>query len=144
MTTPDEAPESTPTEPDLAYVTAFEDAMERMRRRFFSAVTSGPPTEPQKLAVIRIRELVIDLAAQIEVDVPTGRNKSIALTALEDVAMRANRGIFDPVAAAERAEAASLQEQVRVLKRKLEDVADVAAGASGVANAAMNAAGRPR
>jgi hypothetical protein len=28
--------------------------------------------------------------------VPAGRNKSLALTALEDVQMRANRGIFAP------------------------------------------------
>lgn len=123
MTTPDEAPEKTPTEPDLGYVTAFEDAMERMRRRFFTAATSVPPTEQQKLAVIRIRELVIDLAAQIEVDVPAGRNKSIALTALEDVAMRANRGIFDPVAAAERAEISDLRVRLDAAERAVSEAA---------------------
>lgn len=32
----------------------------------------------------------------VDVVVPPGRNKSLALTALEDVQMRGNRGIFAP------------------------------------------------
>lgn len=64
--------------------------------RFFTASGGQPPTEQQKLNVARLRELVVDLATAIEDCVPDGRNKSLALTALEDVQMRANRGIFAP------------------------------------------------
>ena len=39
-------------------------------------------------------EAVVELGHRIEFLTPAGRNKSLALTALEDVHMRANRGIF--------------------------------------------------
>ncbi len=69
---------------------------ERAEARFFTAAGSPPPTEEQKFAVQELRSLVVDLGTQIEETVPNGRNKSLALTALEDVLMRANRGIFAP------------------------------------------------
>lgn len=46
--------------------------------------------------VVALREHIVALAAQIMVRVPEGRNKALALTALEDVQMRGNRGLFAP------------------------------------------------
>lgn len=46
--------------------------------------------------VVRLRNKVQALAIDIDLLVPPGRNKALALTALEDVQMRANRGIFAP------------------------------------------------
>ncbi len=66
--------------------------------RFFTATVGQPPTEQQRLDVAKLRELIVELATAIEDRVPNGRNKSLALTALEDVQMRANRGIFAPTA----------------------------------------------
>lgn len=62
--------------------------------RFATAATSQPPSAEQKRAVEQLREAIIHVASHIEAHVPHGRNKSLALTALEDVQMRANRGIF--------------------------------------------------
>ena len=62
--------------------------------RFFTASAGQPPTEQQKLDVAKLRDLIVDLATGIEDRVPAGRHKDLALTALEDVQMRANRGIF--------------------------------------------------
>lgn len=65
-----------------------------LEQRFMTAAGGTPPTDDQKNAVRQIQEAVVNLASHIEAHVPTGRNKSLALTALEDVHMRANRGIF--------------------------------------------------
>lgn len=73
---------------------------ERVAARFFTASAGAPPTDEQKVLVADLRELVIDLGLAIESRVPAGRNKSLALTALEDVQMRANRAIFDPESSA--------------------------------------------
>ena len=62
--------------------------------RFFTASSGQPPTNGQKNSVAVLRQYTIELAAAIDEHVPESRNKSIALTALEDVLMRANRGIF--------------------------------------------------
>jgi hypothetical protein len=62
--------------------------------RFFTAASSGPPTDEQRISSGEVRAATIRLAAHINARVPNGRDKSIALTALEDVLMRANRGIF--------------------------------------------------
>jgi hypothetical protein len=58
------------------------------------AAGGQPPTDEQRDAVRQIQEAVVSLAAHIGAHVPGGRNKSLAMTALEDVHMRANRGIF--------------------------------------------------
>lgn len=65
-----------------------------LEERFMTAAGGTPPTDEQRAAVAQIGKVVIDLASHIEAHVPAGRNKSLALTALEDVQMRANRGIF--------------------------------------------------
>jgi len=62
--------------------------------RFFTAATGEPPTAEQKNAVAVLRQHIVELGASIEDLVPAGRNKSLALTALEDVQMRANRAVF--------------------------------------------------
>lgn len=67
---------------------------QQARARFQTAVSGKPPTPEQRAAVNMLQEKVIDLASLIGEVVPDGRNKSIALTALEDVHMRANRGVF--------------------------------------------------
>jgi hypothetical protein len=46
--------------------------------------------------VVALRDRIVALGAEIERRVPAGRNKSLALTALEDVQMRGNRGLFAP------------------------------------------------
>lgn len=73
---------ATPTEAET------EAAYENAEKRFFTA--SEHPD------VVRLRELIQELGAAIDLVVPNGRNKSLALTHLEDVQMRANRGIFAP------------------------------------------------
>lgn len=72
-------------------------AHDAAEQRFFTASAGKPPTDQQKLDVAKLRELIVDLATAIEDRVPNGRHKSLALTALEDVQMRANRGIFSPI-----------------------------------------------
>lgn len=71
-------------------------ARKRVEARFFTASSGPDPTEQQKLDVAKLRELIVDLGTAIEDRIPDGRNKSLALTALEDVQMRANRAIFAP------------------------------------------------
>jgi len=46
--------------------------------------------------VVALRDVIVELGAQIEARVPAGRNKALALTALEDVQMRGNRALFAP------------------------------------------------
>ncbi len=65
-----------------------------LEQRFMAAATSAPPTDEQRDAVRQITEAVVELGHRIEFLTPQGRNKSLALTALEDVQMRANRAIF--------------------------------------------------
>ena len=65
-----------------------------LEARFPTAADGAPPTDDQRSAVKQLRDATINLAAHIEAHVPNGRNKSISLTALEDVLMRSNRGIF--------------------------------------------------
>jgi hypothetical protein len=71
----------------------------RLEARFFTANQAGrPPATEQQLAVVkRLRGAILDLAWVIETGLPAGRHKALALTELEDLQMRANRGVFaDP------------------------------------------------
>ena len=61
---------------------------EQAKARFFTA-SEHPP-------VVALRTAIVELGALVDEHVPAGRNKSLALTALEDVQMRGNRGIFAP------------------------------------------------
>ena len=69
-------------------------AEDRARGRFFTAATGQPPTHEQREAVGKLNNLVVELAVAIEELTPRCRNQSLALMALEDVSMRANRAIF--------------------------------------------------
>lgn len=62
--------------------------------RFSTAADSAPPTAAQLDDIAYLTAAVVALADQIETRVPAGRQKALALTALEDVHMRANRGVF--------------------------------------------------
>lgn len=64
---------------------------------YFNAQTGRKPSEADKALVAAIHEKVLDLGILIELDVPAGRNKALAKTALEEVQMRANRAIFSPI-----------------------------------------------
>jgi hypothetical protein len=66
--------------------------------RFFTAAAGKPPTDEQRAVVAQLRAAIVQVGYLIEAHVPVGRNKALALTALEDVQMRANRGIFAPPA----------------------------------------------
>lgn len=63
-----------------------EAATSRATARFFTASNA--------IGVVALRDLIVALGTEIDLIVPAGRNKSLALTALEDVQMRGNRGIF--------------------------------------------------
>ena len=76
----------------------YDDAKARAEARFTTSVSGGRPTDAQIDNVRAIAEAVVELAAAIDLLVPDGRNKSLALTALEDVHMRANRAIFQDAA----------------------------------------------
>ena len=65
--------------------------------QFFTAQSGRKATESDKLLISSIEEQVKSLARTIVLDVPPGRNRSTALTKLEDVQMRAIRAIFSPV-----------------------------------------------
>lgn len=65
-----------------------------LEQRFTSAATSEPPTKDQVNAVSAIQSATLMLAEVIDAKVADGRNKNLALTHLEDVLMRANRGVF--------------------------------------------------
>ena len=71
-----------------------ETAQQSVERRFVTAATGKPPTDTQRNALDAIITDVMQLAYTIELHTPNGRDKSIALTALEDVLMRANRSLF--------------------------------------------------
>lgn len=66
-------------------------------KQFFSAAEGAPPTDEQRAQVSILTQQVRRLGQEIIQNVPNGRNKSLALTALEEVQMRANRAIFDPL-----------------------------------------------
>lgn len=65
-----------------------------MEERFITAVGGKPPTSEQREAVDQFQQITVELATAIEQLAPAGRNKSLALTHLEDALMRANRAVF--------------------------------------------------
>lgn len=67
-----------------------------LEERFFTAGSRGPASEERLESVKRIRGAVLDVAWLIETNVPAGRDKALAFTHLEDVLIRAGRGIFAP------------------------------------------------
>jgi hypothetical protein len=80
-----------PCKPDIfeqTYDTVDVDAEARAAERFFTASEHDD--------VVALRDRIVALGVEIDRRVPAGRNKSLALTALEDVQMRGNRGLFAP------------------------------------------------
>ncbi|PPF39989.1 hypothetical protein [Pseudoclavibacter sp. AY1H1] len=67
-----------------------------IEERFPTSVSAGPPTDEQVVASGTLRKVIVAAATAVDRLVPAGRDKSIALTALEDALMRGNRGIFNP------------------------------------------------
>ena len=65
-----------------------------VKERFVTSVTGKAPTEDQVSASNFVRSYVIDTATSVNDAVPDGRYKSLALTALEEALMWANKGIF--------------------------------------------------
>lgn len=65
-----------------------------IEERFPTSVTGAPPTDEQRAIVTQLHARVVELAEYVDAVVPDGRDKSIALTSLEDVLMRANRAVF--------------------------------------------------
>ena len=73
----------------------FNAALTKSRSRFVTAQNNArKPSETDQEDVSVITELVIGLGAHIEALCPEGRNKSLALTHLEDVLTRANKAIY--------------------------------------------------
>lgn len=74
---------------------SMNEALAASRARFVTAANNPRTLTPKDHAdVDTITSAVIGLGAQIELLVPKGRNQSLALTALEDVLTRANKGIY--------------------------------------------------
>lgn len=65
--------------------------------QFFTSQSGRKATDSDRLLIAEIEAKVKSLARTIILDVPAGRNRSLALTHLEDVQMRAIRALFSPV-----------------------------------------------
>ncbi|AWY05851.1 hypothetical protein SEA_PLATTE_27 [Microbacterium phage Platte] len=74
-----------------------QTAEEIVNETFFTAQSGRPATNADRKLIADIEAAVKQLALIIEIDVPNGRNKSLAKKALEDVQMRAIRAIFSPI-----------------------------------------------
>ncbi len=72
---------------------SLTDAQQAAQKRFFPQQSIE---DHRRLDLDELRLAAVDLATQIELRVPPGRNKSLALTALEDTLMRATRGVAAP------------------------------------------------
>jgi len=57
---------------------------------------SGPaPTLEMRIESNAVQSAIVDAASEVEANVPEGRWKSLALTALEEALMWANKAIFN-------------------------------------------------
>jgi hypothetical protein len=63
-----------------------------------AAATSGPPTVVQRDKVASLLSAAQDFESTILDLLPPGRDRSLAITHLEDALMRANRAVFQPAA----------------------------------------------
>lgn len=96
-TTPDETitPDETATPPEFIPLPELVEAQDRARQRFVTARNNpAPPTVDDMERIDVLAEGVLELAATIEFLVPECRDKSLALTHLEDVLTRASRAIY--------------------------------------------------
>lgn len=83
--------------------------------RFKTAATSGPPAVETVDASIAMREEFIGAAIRVNDTVPDGRWKSLALTALEEALMWANKGLFNQPQPTQQGTPMSLNHAVRIL-----------------------------
>lgn len=72
------------------------DQQNALIRRFQTASSNAvrDDIEKRKELLLELQEEVLCLATLIDVEIADGRDKSIALTSLEDVLLRAGRAIF--------------------------------------------------
>lgn len=63
--------------------------------RFTTAAGSPPPTDEQRALVAANTAAIVAAAEQLDT-VPAGRHKALALTALEEALMWANKAVFAP------------------------------------------------
>jgi hypothetical protein len=63
-----------------------------------AAATSAPPTDEQRDIVAALLEAAQNFESEILELLPAGRDRSLAITHLEDALMRANRAVFQPAA----------------------------------------------
>lgn len=61
---------------------------EQLEARYFTA--------SERDDVVRLRQSIVHLAKDIDTFVPDGRQKAVCFTLLEELQMRANRGLFAP------------------------------------------------
>lgn len=66
-----------------------------IEQRFPTSMTAPAPTPAMRIDSIGVREAVVDAARAVDEAVPDGRWKSLALTALEEALMWANKGLFN-------------------------------------------------
>ena len=67
--------------------------LQDMETRFDTGTDGGIIDTHQTDDLYFLKETIVELAVRIDQVVPEGRHKSLALTALEEVQMRATRGI---------------------------------------------------
>lgn len=68
--------------------------MSAIASRFITAAGGTPPTDDQRKAVADNAASIVAAAEQIDAVAPDGRHKSLALTALEEALMWANKAVF--------------------------------------------------
>lgn len=64
-------------------------------QRFPSSTTAPAPTLEMRIESGAVHTAIVDAAGEVEALVPDGRWKSLALTALEEALMWANKAIFN-------------------------------------------------
>lgn len=72
-------------------------ARQQAEAHLFTALNGRVATESDKTLVAQIQASSVDLLEKVFLDVPPGRNRSLAVTALEEFQMRAVRAVFDPL-----------------------------------------------
>lgn len=74
----------------------YDNARAQAERLLFTSRGGRKPTVAEYNLMDELHNAFVDVAQIIYSDVPEGRDRSIALTALEDAQMRAIRAIFAP------------------------------------------------
>lgn len=75
-------------------MSTLSNSYARAEAQLSTAATGKPPTEEQLDDLATLRDHAVAFLAAIFANVPDNRDRSIAITAVEDALMRANRGVF--------------------------------------------------